>query len=369
MFSRHDHECMSLAIRLARKGLFSTDPNPRVGCVISRDDKVIASGWHQQAGGAHAEVYAIDNAGTSLVGATAYVTLEPCSHHGRTPPCCEALAACGIARVVVAMQDPNPQVSGAGIDYLRQQGIRVDYGLNEREAHALNPGFASRMVRNRPWVRVKLASSLDGGSALQNGVSQWITGAAARRDGHRWRARSSCILTGSGTVKADNPSLTVRLEDETVSAVCSTRQPLRAIIDSQLVTDPQAKLFSLPGKILIFTNHSSDKFSHLPDVSVVVCKQTAAGKIDLHAIMHYLASIEINEVHVEAGAGLCGALLQENLIDELLIYQAASVLGASARSLFDLPVFDQMHQQIPLRYHDVRRFGEDLRLILRPAFR
>lgn len=366
MFSVYDHECMATAIRLAKKGLYTTDPNPRVGCVISRGGRVLGTGWTQPAGNAHAEIAAIDSAETTLEGATVYVTLEPCSHHGRTPPCCEALARHGVERVVIAMQDPNPLVAGSGIEYLRQRGIRVECGLNEAQAREINPGFISRILRDRPWVRVKIAASLDGRTALSNGKSQWITGVSARLDGHRWRARSACILTGSGTVRQDNPSLTARLDGDTAGGSLPVQQPLRAIIDSQLKTDPESKIYSQPGKTLVFSLLESDKFDHLPDVSIIVRSANEIDKVDLSGVLRYLASIEINEVHVEAGAGLCGALLEQNLIDELVIYQAATVLGASARGFFDLPEFKSMDQQVSFKFHDVRRLGKDVRLILRP---
>ena len=359
---------MTDAVQLAKQGLFSTDPNPRVGCIISRDNTIIGSGWHRQAGGAHAEVMAIESVGgDGLVGATAYVTLEPCAHHGRTPPCCEALLSAEVARVVVAMQDPNPLVAGSGVDYLRSNGVQVECGLLQREAYELNPGFVSRMTRKRPWVRVKLASSIDGKIALENGKSRWITGRAARLDGHRWRARSSCILTGSGTVRIDNPMLNVRLEREADQSSLVFRQPLRAIIDSRQTTDQTARIFSTAGKILIFSAADSGKYAHLSDVSVHVSDRGANGKLDLAGIMQYLAENEVNEVHVEAGAGLCGALLQANLLDELIIYQAATVLGSSAKGLFELPRFTDMSEQIPFVFHDVCRLGDDIRLILRPA--
>ena len=357
------------AIRLAKKGLFSTDPNPRVGCIISRDDTIIGSGWHRQAGGAHAEVMAIESiGGGGLVGATVYVTLEPCAHYGRTPPCCEALLRAQVARVVVAMQDPNPVVAGSGIDYLRGNGVQVECGLLQREAHELNPGFISRMTRKRPWVRVKLASSIDGRTALDNGKSRWITGCMARLDGHKWRARSSCILTGSGTVRMDNPTLNVRMEPEIDGGSSPTfRQPLRAIIDSRQTTDPAAKIFSATGKTLIFSATDNGKYAHLSDVSVHVSDRGTSGKLDLASIMQYLAENEINEVHVEAGAGLCGALLQANLLDELIVYQAAIVLGSSAKGLFDLPRLTDMSEKIPFVFHDMCRLGNDIRLIFRPT--
>ncbi len=272
----------------------------------------------------------------------------------------------GVGRVVIAMQDPNRRVAGGGIDYLRRHGVRVECGLNERQARELNPGFISRMERNRPWVRVKIAASLDGRTALSNGKSQWITGLAARLDGQKWRARSSCILTGSGTVRQDNPSLNVRPDGITVDVSVPARQPVRAIIDSQLTTDPQSKIFSNEGKTLVFSLTENNKFDHLRDVSTIAGKANEANKVDLDNVLEYLASIEVNEVHVEAGAGLCGALLEQNLIDELLIYQAATVLGSSARGLFDLPEFSSMDRQIPFKFCDVRRLGNDIRLILRP---
>ena len=352
---------MATALRLAERGLYTTDPNPRVGCVISRDNQVIGRGWHQRAGEAHAEVAAIRDAKASIEGATAYVTLEPCSHHGRTPPCCEALLREKVARVVIAMKDPNPAVAGRGIDYLRKNGVQVDVGLREEAAREINPGFISRMTRGRPWIRVKLAASLDGKTALKNGKSQWITGPAARADVQHWRARSSCVLTGSGTVLADNPSLNARLEGVEV------KQPLRAVIDSKARVDASAKLFSIDGDVVVFNALKTNKYNALKNVSLVNYDTGESENIDLNAVVEHLAKVEVNEIHVEAGATLSGALLNKGLIDELIVYQAAVVLGSSGRGLFDLPELTDMQQKIPFVLHDVRRFGGDVRTILRVA--
>lgn len=294
-----------------------TDPNPCVGCVLVKDGIVVGEGWHTRAGEAHAEINALDAAGDRARGATAYVTLEPCCHQGRTPPCTDALLKAGIARLVAAMSDPNPQVAGKGFAILRDAGVAVEYGLLAAEARALNPGFIQRMIQGRPFVRLKLAMSLDGRTALASGESQWLTGEAARRDVQRLRARGSAILTGIGTVLTDNPSLNVRLSE-------ATRQPSRVILDTELRTPPTAQTLRLPGQVLIFTTVSDSSMQaplRAAGAEIVLLPRAEQG-LDLHAVMAELARRECNEVHVECGSTLAGALLRAGLVDELVIYMA-----------------------------------------------
>ena len=358
-FSAADHEHMARALRLAELGLYSTAPNPRVGCVIVKDGRRVGEGWHRVAGEAHAEIHALNAAGDLARGATAYVTLEPCSHYGRTPPCAEALIAAGVARVVSAMQDPNPQVAGRGIVRLATAGVRAESGLLESAAKELNIGFVSRMSRGRPWVRLKLASSLDGKTALENGASQWITGAEARQDGHRWRARACAILSGIGTVRDDDPQLNVR-------GVETMRQPLKVVVDSRLETPLDARLLSEGLALLATANADVEKTAALHARGAqVLCLPNAAGKVDLHALMQELARREINELHVEGGSRLSGALLNAGLVDEILMYLAPCLIGASARGLFDLPALQSLEGRCRLVFHDVRMVGADLRVLTR----
>jgi diaminohydroxyphosphoribosylaminopyrimidine deaminase/5-amino-6-(5-phosphoribosylamino)uracil reductase len=367
MFTADDHRHMARALRLAARGLYTTDPNPRVGCVLVRDGQVVGEGWHERAGDAHAEIHALRQAGERAAGATAYVTLEPCCHHGRTPPCNQALIAAGVTRVIAAMPDPNPQVAGNGLAELEAAGVSTASGLLAAEAEALNPGFVMRMRYARPWVRCKLAMSLDGRTAMQDGESRWITGEAARRDVHHLRARSSAIMTGIDTVLADDPSLTVRLEGD---ADAPFLQPLRVIIDSRLRIPPTAKLLDLPGETLILTGSTDAGKEALlarPGVSVDTLPLNAAGQLNLQHVLHYLGGAGINEVHVEAGAVLCGALLADRLVDELLIYMAPHLMGDAARGLFALPGLQHMTQRITLSIQDVRAVGKDLRITARLA--
>lgn len=347
-----DARHMARALLLARRGLFTTHPNPRVGCVIADGDTVIAEGWHEFAGGPHAEVVALRAAGERARGATVYVTLEPCCHHGRTPPCSEALIAAGITRVVVATRDPNPRVDGGGVAQLQAAGVAIEVGLMEIAARELNRGFFTRMQRGRPWVRVKLAATLDGRTALANGASQWITGEDARRDVQRWRAQSDAILTGSGTVLADNPRLTVR-------DVTPRQQPLRVVIDSALRIDPGARLLREPGKALIFTR-SARPFD--TDGIVEVIRQPGSGRVDLKRVMQVLAEREINEVWVEGGAGLTGALLKDALVDEIIVYLAPRLFGDAARGMFSFGVLDGIEAAPRLRILDMRAVGQDWRI-------
>ena len=314
MFSSTDHSYMAQALRLAEKGLYSTSPNPRVGCVLVHDARIVASGWHRRAGEPHAEINALNAAGPAARGATAYLTLEPCNHHGRTPPCADALIKAGVAKVIIAMQDPNPLVSGRGIGRLKEAGIEVRSGLMEAEAKALNIGFIARMTRGRPWVRMKIAASLDGKTALNNGLSQWITSEAARRDAHRLRARSCAVMTGIGTVLADNPQLTVR-------GLSTPRQPLRMVVDSRLDIPVDARLLRGDGELIFTASASEGKIGALRDVAArVIVLMGGNGSVDLAAMMQMLADFEINEVLVEAGRGLNGALAAAGLVDELVIH-------------------------------------------------
>lgn len=351
---------MAEALRLAERGMHGTDPNPRVGCVIGRDGEILGRGWHRAAGGDHAEVFALAEAGSRAAGATAYVTMEPCSHQGRTPPCTEALVRAGIARVVMAMADPNPRVDGSAA--LAAAGIACEEGLMAEEAAALNPGFHSRMLRGRPWFRVKLAQSLDGRTALADGSSKWISSPAAREDVQLWRARSSALLTGIGTVLADDPMLDVRLDG-------ATRQPLRVICDSRWRTPPKARTLSLPGQVLIaglarFTPPTALAASGAELLPLPEHK----GQVDLHALATELARREVNEVQVEAGAILCGALLDARLVDEILVYQAPCLLGGGARPAFETRPLALMEQRIALRLQEVRQLGPDLRLRAQPQY-
>lgn len=359
MFSSADHAFMSQALRLAEKGLYSTAPNPRVGCIIARDEQIVGCGWHEKAGLPHAEVNALINAGAASRGATAYVTLEPCSHFGRTPPCVNALIDAGIAQVIMAMQDPNPLVSGRGLALLEHVGIKVKSGLMQTEAQALNVGFISRMTHQKPWVRIKTAASLDGKTALNNGVSQWITGEAARCDGHRWRARSCAILTGIGTILSDDPQLSVR-------HIETPRQPKRIIVDSRLAIPLEAK--ALQGGIETFVfaacGNDQNKIAALENMGIrVFILPDSAGSVDLNKMMTLLAGLEINEVLAEAGSGLNGALIEAGLVDEIIIYLAPHLLGDAAQGMFKLPELTRLDQKKSLKINDLRLIGEDIRII------
>ena len=350
---------MARALELAAQGLFTTTPNPRVGCVLVRDGRVLGEGFHAVAGGPHAEAAALaaaTAAGNDPRGATAYVTLEPCSHFGHTPPCAEALVAAGIGRVVAAMEDPNPKVAGRGLARLRAAGIEVVSGVRAAEALDINLGFVSRMTRGRPWLRLKVAASLDGRTALSNRVSQWITGEAARADGHAWRASACAVLTGIGTVREDDPQLTVR-------AVATPRQPLPVVVDSRLQLSPQARLLA-GGRALVFAavdDPAARSALEARGAEVVLCPN-ASGKVDLPAMLLEMGRRGINEVLVETGTRLNGSLLREGCVDELLAYLAPSVLGERALGMFDLPAMDELAQRATLRFTDVARVGDDLRL-------
>ena len=407
-FTAIDQAMMARALRLAERGLFTTQPNPRVGCVIAQGGEIVGEGWHQRAGEPHAEVFALRAAGEQARGATAHVTLEPCGHHGRTPPCAEALIEAGIARVVVASEDPNPKVAGAGIQRLRDAGIAVECGPMREVARELNRGFFSRFERARPWVRVKLAMSLDGRTALANGESKWITREAARADVQCWRARSSAILTGAGTARADDPRLTVRRpgleplcrrergsdegpETPQASVAASPRRhpaasstaardapgiaqaepfrPLRVLLDTRLdALQPDAHLLDGSAPTLVLHAREAkphdDRYAH---VELAEVPTGANGRIELAAVLRWLAERQINELQVEAGPALCGALFERDLLDELLLYVAPTVLGDTARPLLTLPPLAGMAARHNLRLIEQRRVGNDLRLLLRPA--
>lgn len=360
-FSVLDHQHMARALRLAERGLFTTQPNPRVGCIIAHGEEAVGEGWHQRAGEPHAEVFALRAAGERARGATAYVTLEPCAHHGRTPPCADALIAAGVSRVVIATEDPFPQVAGRGIGKLRDAGITVESGLMREAGRELNIGFFSRIERGRPWVRIKLAMSLDGRTALADGTSKWITGEAARADVQRWRARSSAILTGSGTVLADNPHLTVRLPDGEAFT-----PPLRVVLDRQWSTPMANHVFDSDAPTLVLHADGVKAPEYAGNIQYASVAERN-GQLDLAAVLHVLAERGCNEVHVEAGATLCGALVAAGLADELLIYVAPLLLGNQGRPLLQLPALNDMSERWNLQLLDQRMLGADIRLRLRPA--
>ncbi len=356
-FSADDHRFMARALQLAAKGIYGTAPNPNVGCVLVRDGVIVGEGWHEKAGEPHAEIHALRQAGEKARGATAYVTLEPCCHHGKTPPCSDALIAAGVARVVAAMVDPHSKVAGNGLQQLQAAGIAVEHGLMQAQAEALNPGFVKRMQTGLPYVRGKLAMSLDGRTAMASGESKWITGAAARDDVQHLRARSGAILTGVGTVLADDPAMTVRLPG-------FSRQPLRVVVDTNLSMLPQAKMLQQPGKTLIMT--CSDDLparQALQDAGAEVhvmpyCNTT----VDLLPVLQHLGDLQINEVLLETGATLSGAMIEAGLIDELVIYMAPLIMGNQARGLFNLPGLESMQDKIELNIIDQRMVGNDMRI-------
>ncbi|MBC7755341.1 MAG: bifunctional diaminohydroxyphosphoribosylaminopyrimidine deaminase/5-amino-6-(5-phosphoribosylamino)uracil reductase RibD [Bdellovibrio sp.] len=380
-FTAEDHLCMTRALQLAEQGLYTTMPNPRVGCVIVKDGKIVGEGAHLKAGDPHAEVFALRQAGQQARGATLYVTLEPCNHIGRTPPCAQAIINAGITTVIAAMQDPNPQVAGNGLAHLQVNHINVASGLMQAQAEALNPGFISRMTQQKPFVRSKIASSLDGKSALNNGQSQWITSEAARMDVQHWRARSCAILTGIGTVLADNPSMSVRLQSgglETDSQQSlrqavhqrlrqPLRQPLKVIVDSDLRTPIDANILHGGNVIIAFANDAQLKSAQLLAAGAqLLCLPNNDAKVCLKSLLSHLASQEINEVLVEGGEGLNGALLAAGLIDEVIIYYAPKLMGSAAKGLFALPEITQMNQAIALQIIDLRQIGPDIRLRAKP---
>lgn len=365
MFSQSDFVHMERALALAVRGLYTTDPNPRVGCVLVKEGVVIGEGFTQPAGFDHAEIQAMKDArarGHDLRGATAYVTLEPCSHFGRTPPCANALIEAMVARVIAAMEDPNPQVSGRGLAMLREAGIDVRCGLLANEARELNIGFVSRMTRKRPWVRMKVAATLDGRTGLPSGESQWITDEAARADGHAWRARASAILTGIGTVKEDDPRMTVR-------AIDTPRQPRRVLIDSRLDVSPLAQIF-VGAPTLVFCAAldagNEERAEQLRARGAeIVALGNPHGKVDLPAMLAELAARGVNELHVEAGYKLNGSLMREGCVDELLVYLAPSLLGTNALGMIDIAAPDKLDWRTRLAFHAVDRVGADLRVLAR----
>ncbi|TDX33064.1 diaminohydroxyphosphoribosylaminopyrimidine deaminase [Modicisalibacter xianhensis] len=363
---------MARALILARRGLYTTDPNPRVGCVLVKNRRKVGEGWHRKAGEAHAEVNALREAGDAARGATAYVTLEPCSHQGRTGPCAVALIDAGVKKVVVAMQDPNPLVAGRGIARLREAGIEVEVGLLEDQARALNPGFIARMSRQRPFVRLKMAMSLDARTAMASGESQWITGPSARTEVQRLRARSSAIMTGVESIIFDNSRLTVRAEqlDLEQADSISQRQPLRVVVDTRLRMPLAAACLREPGRTLIATCAAeSPRRRKLEEAGaeVLVLGCDINGRVDLAALLTYLAREEsCNEVLLETGATLAGSMLDAELIDEMHLFVAPTLLGGEARPLFALPGLERMAQQRPLQIDDIRAVGRDWRIIARP---
>lgn len=360
MSTMRDAFYMARAIQLAKKGCYTTDPNPRVGCVLVRDDVVIGEGWHVQAGQGHAEVEALKNV-QDAKGATAYVTLEPCSHQGRTPPCCDALIKAGVSRVVAAMQDPNPQVSGRGLEKLKAAGIEVICGVLQEDALVLNRGFIKRMTAYRPFVRSKLAMSLDGRTAMASGESKWITSNEARADVQHLRAESSAILTGINTVLADDPALNARVDEQVL-------QPVRVVLDTLLNMPVTAQMARLPGRSLILTCAQDEQKQRVLQQSGFEVYQLPEknGRLDLHAVMSFLSQQQINELLVEAGSVLNGALLDEGLVDEYVIYMAPCILGDQGRGLFKLPGLQQMADKKQLKLLDVRQVGQDLKLTYTP---
>lgn len=366
MTAAPDHEYMARALALARRGIASTAPNPTVGCIVVNDGRVVGQGFTQRAGGNHAEIEALKAAGAAAAGATVYVSLEPCAHTGRTGPCATALIEARVARVVYALDDPNPSVAGKGAQMLSAAGIEITTPMLAGAAEEVNRGYFSRMRRCRPWIRCKMAASLDGRTALANGQSQWITGVAARRDVHRWRARSSAIMTGIGTVLADDPRLSARVDDGSIDIV----QPIRIVLDSALRLPPAAQLLSGDAEVWIFAGAARDaaqaeRRRALEAAGVRIETVSADPRCDLTAIAHRLADLEINDVLLEAGPILAGAMLAADLVDELIFYFAPSLLGADARGLFDLPPLTDLGDCRRLVIDDIRKLGEDLRIVAR----
>lgn len=367
-----DREWMGRALMLAERGVYTTEPNPRVGCVLVADGQVVGEGWHVRAGEGHAEVNALAQAGDKARGATAYVTLEPCSHFGRTPPCADALVKAGVSRVVAAMQDPNPQVAGNGLARLREAGIEVSCGLLEAQAQALNPGFIKRMQHGLPWVRVKLAMSLDGRTAMASGESKWITGPAARADVQRLRARSGAVVSGADSVLLDDSALTVRASELGLpadeAAAAAARQPLRVLVDSLRRVPLDQRFFREAGPTLVISTSAEQAADDYRAAgSELLAVPGADGKVDLHAVLRTLAERGCNEVLVEAGAGLSGAFWRAGLVDELIVYMAPRLLGSQARPLMQLP-FESMSEAMDVDIVDMRAIGQDWRITARPIF-
>lgn len=362
-----DEIYMARALKLAARGRFTTHPNPNVGCVIVKDGQIVGEGFHYRAGEPHAEVHALRMAGEKAKGATAYVTLEPCSHHGRTPPCCEALIAAGVSRVVAAMQDPNPQVAGRGLYRLQQEGVDVGHGLMMNEAEALNKGFLKRMRTGFPWIQLKMGASLDGRTAMASGESQWITSPQARRDVQRLRAQSHAILTSSATVLADDPALTVRWDELNADTQAlypqeNLRQPLRIVIDSQNRVTPQHRIVEQAGETL-FARTRADERQWPENVRALLVPEHN-GRLDLVVLMMLLGKQQINSIWVEAGPTLAGALLEAGLVDELIVYIAPKLLGNAARGLCALPGLEELSQAPHFKFNEIRQVGPDICLHL-----
>ena len=361
-----DHHFMARAIELAKRGRYTTSPNPNVGCVIVKDGEIVGEGWHEYAGGPHAEVMALKAAGDKALGATCYVTLEPCSHHGRTPPCADGLIKAQVGRVVAAMVDPNPQVSGRGLKRIQAAGIDYDAGLLSEQAGGLNQGFIKRMRGQGPFIRVKLAATLDGKTALANGKSQWITSSHARKDVQEYRAQSCAIISGADTVIMDNASLNVRFDELTIGKTVikaeQVRQPLRVIIDTQCRLTPDLKLFDVDSPIILVRTQQHDDELAWPDFVEQVIVPSISGKADLAAVVELLALRGCNNLWVESGATLAGAFVSAGLIDELIVYQAPKLIGSAGRSLIDLPHYDDMSQLKSLHILDITRVGPDIRI-------
>lgn len=365
-----DEMYMARALKLAQRGRFTTHPNPNVGCVIVKEGEIVGEGFHFRAGEPHAEVHALRMAGEKARGATAYVTLEPCSHHGRTPPCCEALINAGVTRVVAAMQDPNPQVAGRGLFRLQQEGMEVSHGLMMQDAEAINKGFLKRMRTGFPFIQLKLGASLDGRTAMANGESQWITSAQSRRDVQRLRAQSHAILTTSDTVLADNPSMTVRWDElsaDTQSCYSQDdlRQPLRIVLDRQNRVTPEHRIVQQPGETL-FVRTGEDSRAWPEGVRTLIVPEHN-GHLDLVVLMMQLGRQQVNSIWVEAGPTLAGALLQAGLVDELIVYVAPKLLGNDARGLFVLPGLEKLADAPQLKFSEIRPVGPDICLHLIPA--
>lgn len=361
MKASNDYRYMARTLRLAERGLCTTDPNPRVGCVVVKNDRILAEAWHRRCGEPHAEVLALRKAGALARGATVYVNLEPCCHQGRTPPCTDPIIDAGVARVVVAIEDPNPRVSRGGIDTLRSVGIDVDVGVMRSEAEVLNRGFLQRMRKGRPWVTIKLAATVDGRIAMASGESKWITGAAARQDVQHLRARSSAVLTGRGTIDSDDPALTVRLSGH-------TRQPLRVIVDSKLRVSQTARALTTPGNVLLATAcDNRDRASALDRPNIDIVHLPSAGsQVDLAALLEELAAREVNELLVEAGPRLSGTLLSAGLVDEFIVYIAPQLLGSDARGMVILPGIKRLTDRLEFDIRDIRLLGTDLRIVMTP---
>jgi diaminohydroxyphosphoribosylaminopyrimidine deaminase/5-amino-6-(5-phosphoribosylamino)uracil reductase len=360
-YSPIDCAHMARALRLAERGQYAAHPNPMVGCVLARDDVIVGEGWHEVAGEAHAEINALAAAGDSARGSTAYVTLEPCVHHGKTPPCVEALVSAGVSDVVVALEDPFPQIAGRGLAALKKAGVGIRVGLMQSSAEQLLTGFLSRITRGRPFVRLKMASSLDGGIAMSSGESQWITGPEARADVQRLRARSGAVMTGIGTILADDPSLTVR--DSTIDS--HGKQPLRVVLDNSLRMPLSAEMLAPPGKTLVYCIDDEKREPLVAAGAEVIKVAASSGMVGVPAVLVDLAEREVNDVLVEAGPTLAGSLISAGLVDELIIYQAPHIMGSETMSMFDTPAWTELANRKSLDISDVRRVGADTRITAR----